>query len=124
MAEGRILQLLGPSKGGIRRVVLSLTDALRQRGWSVVVAGPPGALDGIGRLDVEVPIPDFLALPGLVRSRRELGPLAAEFDLVHAHGLKPGLLAASLRPRPPLVVSVHNLVLDEVAAARLAGAGR
>lgn len=113
-----MLQLLGPSTGGIRQVVRSLTDSLRDFGWSVAIAGPAGVLDGIGQLDVEIPIPDFLAVPGLLRSRRSLGPLAAGFDLVHAHGLKPGLLVASLRPRPPLVVSVHNLVLDEVAGPK------
>lgn len=113
-----MLQLLGPSTGGIRRVVQSLSEALRERGWTVTVAGPAGVLDGVGRLDVEIPIPDFLAVPGLLRSRRSLGPLGAGFDLVHAHGLKPGLLAASLRPRPLLVVSVHNLVLDEVAGPK------
>jgi glycosyltransferase involved in cell wall biosynthesis len=41
--------------------------------------------------------------------------LAREVDVVHAHGLKAGWLAASVRPRAPLVVSVHNVVLDEVA---------
>lgn len=113
-----MLQLLGPSTGGIRRVVVALTDALRDRGWEVATAGPPGVLDGVGTLDVAVPVPDFLDPRGLVAARRALGPLAAGYDLVHAHGLKPGLLAASLRPRPPLVVSVHNLVLDEVAGPK------
>ncbi|MBW3612097.1 MAG: glycosyltransferase family 4 protein, partial [Actinobacteria bacterium] len=35
--------------------------------------------------------------------------------VVHAHGLKAGWLATSLRRRPPVVVTVHNLVLTEVA---------
>jgi glycosyltransferase involved in cell wall biosynthesis len=118
MAEGRVLQLLGPSTGGIRRVVVALGDALRERGWSVVTAGPAGVLDGVGTLDVVVPVPDFLDPRGLVAARRALRPLVAEVDLVHAHGLKPGLLVASLRPRPRLVVSVHNLVLDEVAGPK------
>ena len=118
MADRRVLQLLGPSTGGIRRVVIALSDALRDRGWSVLTAGPPGVLDGVGVLDVVVPVPDFLDPRGLVAARRTLGPLAAGVDLVHTHGLKPGLLAASLRPRPPLVASVHNLVLDEVAGLK------
>ncbi|HAS13456.1 MAG TPA: glycosyl transferase, partial [Acidimicrobiaceae bacterium] len=48
-------------------------------------------------------------------ARRALRPLLDGVDVVHAHGLKAGWLAATLRPRPPLVVSIHNLVLDEVA---------
>jgi glycosyltransferase involved in cell wall biosynthesis len=115
MAEGRVLQLLGPSIGGIRRVVAALTEGLRERGWDVVTAGPPGVPDGLGGVDVEVPVPDGLSLAGLRDARRTLGRLVEGVDLVHAHGLKPGWVAASLRPRPKLVVSVHNLVLDEVA---------
>lgn len=115
MAERRILQLLGPSTGGIRRVVASLTAGLRERGWHVVVAGPAGVLDGLGGQDAVVPIPGGLSPGALWAARRALAPLVAGVDLVHAHGLKPGWLAASLRPRPPLVTSVHNLVLDEAA---------
>jgi glycosyltransferase involved in cell wall biosynthesis len=63
-------------------------------------------LDGIRPLDVVVPVP---------RGRVALGRAAAGVDLVHAHGLKAGWLASAIRTRPPLVVTVHNLVLDEVA---------
>jgi glycosyltransferase involved in cell wall biosynthesis len=115
MGEGRVLQLVGPSTGGIRRVVAALTTGLRDRGWDVVTAGPPGVLDGLGGQDVVVPVPDGLSLAGLRDARRRLAEVAAGVDLVHAHGLKPGWLVGSLRPRPKLVVSVHNLVLDEVA---------
>jgi glycosyltransferase involved in cell wall biosynthesis len=62
-------------------------------------------------LDVVVPVS---ARHGLA-ARRALRGAMAQADLVHAHGLTAGWLAASIRPRPPLVVSVHNLVLDEVA---------
>ena len=41
MAE-RVLQLLGPSTGGIRRHVGALAAALEARGWEVTVAGPAG----------------------------------------------------------------------------------
>ena len=40
-------------------------------------------------------------------------------DVVHAHGLTAGWLASLVPRRPPLVVTVHNLVLDE-AEGRLA----
>lgn len=115
MGDRRVLQLLGPSTGGIRRVVAALGDGLAAAGWDVTTAGPARVLEGLAPLDVVVEIPNGLSPTGLVRARRQLEPLARSVDLVHAHGLKPGWLAASLRPRPKLVVSVHNLVLDEVA---------
>jgi glycosyltransferase involved in cell wall biosynthesis len=115
MAEGTVLQLLGPSTGGIRRVVAALTEGLRSRGWTVVTAGPEGVLDGLGGQEAVVPVPPGLSPAALRASRRALAGIVGGVDLVHAHGLKPGWLAGSLRPRPKLVVSVHNLVLDEAA---------
>jgi glycosyltransferase involved in cell wall biosynthesis len=56
-----------------------------------------------------------LSPSGVRAARRALASAVDGVDLVHAHGLKAGWLAASLRPRPRLVVSVHNLVLDEAA---------
>jgi glycosyltransferase involved in cell wall biosynthesis len=111
-----VLQLLGPSGGGIRRHVAALTEGLAERGWQVEVAGPPGVMAGIGpqHHDVEVP-----RNPKAFTALRRLGPLLREHDLVHAHGLTVGWAASLLRKRPPLVVSVHNLVLDE-AEGRLA----
>jgi glycosyltransferase involved in cell wall biosynthesis len=41
--------------------------------------------------------------------------LLRETDIVHAHGLKAGWVAALTPGRAPLVVTVHNLVLDEAA---------
>lgn len=101
----RVLQLLGPSTGGIRRHVAFLTEQLRAHGWESPVAGPHGP-------DRVVPVGPALAVPA---ARRALRRAAEGADLVHAHGLKAGWVAASLRPRPPVVVSVHNLVLDEAA---------
>ena len=101
----RVLQVLGPSTGGIRRVVGALDAGLTARGWDVRNAGPPGVLDGVCEQHLAAPWWD----------RRALAPLVHEADVVHAHGLKVGWVLASIRRRPPLVVSVHNLVLDEAA---------
>ena len=38
--------------------------------------------------------------------------------MVHAHGLKVGWWASLVPHRPPLVLTVHNVVLDEVAGRR------
>ena len=109
---GRVLELLGPSTGGIRRHVAYLAEQLRQHGWEVAIAGPAGVLDG---LDHVVPVPGGADPVAVVRVRRMLRRLVADFDVVHAHGLKAGWIASLVPARPPLVVSIHNLVLDEVA---------
>lgn len=114
----RVLQLLGPSTGGIRRHVRYLTDVLREDGWSIDVAGPAGVLDD---LEHTVPVPAGVDPRAVLRSRRALREILPEYDLVHAHGLKAGWTASlSRRVGLPLVVSVHNLVLDEVAGASAA----
>lgn len=105
----RVLEVLGPSTGGIRRHVAVLADGLERRGWSVTVAGPAGVLDGL-RSDLE-PVPVSLGprAPAAVRSLR---PLVREADVVHAHGLTAGWVARAAGAGPKLVVTVHNLVLD------------
>lgn len=115
-----VVELLGPSAGGIRRHVASLARGLRERGWNPIVAGPAGVMDGIGPQDATVPIPTGLSATDMRRARRALAPLAVRCSVVHAHGLKAGLIASTIRSRPPLVTTVHNLVLDE-SAGRLAG---
>jgi glycosyltransferase involved in cell wall biosynthesis len=117
VGEGRVLQLLGPSTGGIRRHVAHLAERLGERGWDVTTAGPPGVLDGLAPLDHEVDVPAGVDGAALVRSRRSLRAAVAGVDVVHAHGLKAGWLASTLAPRPPLVVTVHNLVLPDVVGA-------
>ena len=120
-----VLQLLGPSTGGIRRHVGALAAALEARGWRVVTAGPEGVLDGIRPVDVTVPIPSSLQPIGLTKALGRLRRGQAGADVVHAHGLKAGWLAVVSgrfrRHRPPVVVTVHNLILDETSgrAARL-----
>jgi glycosyltransferase involved in cell wall biosynthesis len=116
MAEaGRVLQLVGPSTGGIRRHVVHLSRELRVRGWPVETAGPGGVLGDAVPVDHVVGVPRRPAPPAAWRAQRALDRVVGDVDLVHAHGLKAGWLAASLRRRPPVVVTVHNLVLDEAA---------
>ena len=120
MAEPRVLQVLGPSAGGIRAHVGQLARSLDAKGWVVEVAGPAGVMGDAGRQHHSLPVPGTPGLAAL-RSRRQLRSLAARFDLVHAHGLKAGWLAATMgRHAPPVVLTVHNLVLDEVAGVMAA----
>lgn len=114
---GRVLQVLGPSSGGIRRHVAALAEGLTDRGWTVEVAGPAGVMEGLRPLDHPVAISRNPR--AAVRSIRTLQRVSRSFDLVHAHGLTVGWVAGLMPRRPPLVVTVHNLVLDE-AEGRLA----
>jgi glycosyltransferase involved in cell wall biosynthesis len=121
----RVLELLGPSTGGIRRHVAALTSALVETGWQVETAGPAGVLDGLVQQDHVVPVPSGMRPLRLARAVASARALMRTMPLVHAHGQKPGWVAAvartGLSPRPRLVVTVHNLVLEDVAggASRL-----
>jgi glycosyltransferase involved in cell wall biosynthesis len=115
----RVLHVLGPSTGGIRRHVGALVAALSARGWDIEVAGPAGVLEGIRPLDVVVDIPTNLAPVRLAGAWRQLRRAVRGMDLVHAHGLKAGWLAVvaarARRHPPPVVVTVHNIILDETS---------
>ncbi len=110
----RVLEVLGPSSGGIRRHVAVLADELEQRGWAVTAAGPAGVLDG---LRTNLSAVQVALGPGAVGAARSLRPLVREADVVHAHGLTAGWVAWAAGAGPKLVVTVHNLVLDEAAGA-------
>lgn len=133
----RVLQLLGPSSGGIRTHVAELTRRLRGRGWSVDVACPAGVMaDLLGDRDHDhdhdkgvhtVTVSDTWGPLAVWRARRQLRPLMAGVSVVHAHGLKAALVAETIRQRPPLVLTIHNLVSGTqrgTAAPALAGVER
>lgn len=115
----KVLELLGPSTGGIRRHVATLTLALRSRGWDVDTAGPLAVFDGLDvDLDRVVAVPTIRGRAAWLGARHALVEAAAGADLIHAHGLKAGWLAALARHgrgghRLPVVVTVHNIVLAE-----------
>lgn len=111
----RVLEVLGPSTGGIRRHVAVLADGLERRGWAVTVAGPSGVMDDL-RPGL-MPVPVGLG-PGALGAARALRPLVREADVVHAHGLTAGWVAWAAGAGPKLVVTVHNLVLDEASGRR------
>lgn len=70
-----------------------------------------------------VPVPSGPNPVQVLRAVRRVRSLAPTVDLIHAHGLKAGWIAVAARTGLPIVVTVHNLVLDE-AAGRSAGALR
>ncbi|GIF60901.1 glycosyl transferase [Asanoa iriomotensis] len=120
---GAVCLVLASSTGGVGQHVTSLVRGLSAGGATVTVAGPAATetqfhftAAGAARfVPVEIP-----ANPTL-NDRRAIGALRAaladDVDVVHAHGLRAGLVAVLAKPRQPVVVTWHNAVL----ARRLRG---
>ena len=128
----KLALLLGTSTGGTARHVRLLAAGCAARGVRVEVFGPAqtdrdfafgGAAPGVGFTAVE--IADRPRLPGDLRAIGRLRRLFRAWrpDVVHAHGLRAGALAAiavtfartaagnepgNEQGRPALVVTVHN----------------
>jgi len=106
LAGHRVLLVLAVAAGGVGAHVRGLARALQERGAQVRVACPQATQDVFGfpgHVPVDIgsgarPLRDALA----VRALRRIPA-----DLVHAHGLRAGALAA-LAGRRPLVVTWHN----------------
>lgn len=114
----RIAQVLGSSTGGIGTHVASVTRGLLEHGDRVTVFGP-AATDaqfgfraaGARFVPVEIPertdpVQDLRAVVALRRSLR--GPSGGVPDVVHAHGLRAGLVSRLARiPGVPVVATWH-----------------
>ncbi|TQS39882.1 glycosyltransferase family 4 protein [Cryptosporangium phraense] len=117
----RVALVLASSTGGVGRHVRSLAEHLVQSGHRVDVHGPAATEElfgfraaGAGFAPVEIParphpVRDAAALAALRRRLRAERP-----DVVHAHGLRAGLVAAAAGRRP-LVTTWHNLLMGENA---------
>lgn len=112
----RVPQILGPSTGGIRVHVATLAAGLEDLGVDAPVLGPPGVLDGLGPQAGIIDVPAGLSPVGLLGARRALRPWRGPADVLHAHGLKAAWCCVHGRPERPVVVTVHNVVLDEDGA--------
>jgi len=104
------VELLGPSTGGIRAHVGELSRRLGARGWTVVVAAPAGVMAGAGRQDVDVDVAWAPSPARLRRARAALRRACEGADVVHVHGVTAAALALTLRRRPPVVLTIHNVV--------------
>ncbi|MDT5035330.1 MAG: hypothetical protein QOE03_515, partial [Micromonosporaceae bacterium] len=122
----RIALVLASSTGGIGRHVASLAGGLVRGGADVTVYGPADAErqfaftgSGAGFVPVEIPAsPQPRDATAIGRLRR--GLRAAAPDIVHAHGLRAGLIAALARPAArPLVVTWHNPVTADGVRGQL-----
>lgn len=116
----KVLQVLGHSAGGIARHVAQVTEALDGTdGLTIDVAGPVGLPIEMPKPILPVEIPDG-PLRGHASAIRTLAGLAGSYDVIHAHGLRAGIdsgIAARRRGKRSLL-TVHNLVRDEIAGAR------
>jgi glycosyltransferase involved in cell wall biosynthesis len=127
----RVLLVLGTSTGGVGHHVRSLTRELGSRlagAGGVLVAGPAETesqfrFTAVGARFVPVPVATMPRPPADARAVRILRRLVREVDVVHAHGLRCGVLTGlavrSVRPRRPLVVTWHNAVLATGPRRRL-----
>jgi glycosyltransferase involved in cell wall biosynthesis len=110
----RVALVLASSTGGIGRHVASLAAGLTGLGASVTVYGPAATAEQFAFagdfVPVEIPAsPRPRDVAAVAALRRAL--LARRPDVVHAHGLRAGLVAGWARPAGvPLVVTWHNPV--------------
>ncbi|MEV0263191.1 glycosyltransferase family 4 protein [Streptomyces sp. NPDC050617] len=114
------VQVLGTGSSGSGAHVRSLAAGLVARGLRITVCAPQGAGDGYGFADAGARFTPLRTRtdPGAVAALRAA---CAEADVVHAHGLRSGLLASlALRGRAtPLVVTWHTRPAADGARARL-----
>ncbi|MDU0349699.1 glycosyltransferase family 4 protein [Actinomyces sp. MRS3W] len=112
----RVLEVSGSAAGGMRAHVAACARLLAAAGHDVIVEAPADVVgeSDFGRARVEVleigPRPTPADMGALARLRR----LGRRADVVHAHGLRAGALAALAlgrrrSGRTRLVVTLHNL---------------
>jgi glycosyltransferase involved in cell wall biosynthesis len=124
----RIVEVLATSAGGVGTHVRSILPTLAAAGADVRVCGAPATeeLFGFSAAGAEfhpVGISNGLAPVADTRAVLQLRAAVAGADLVHAHGLRAGLVAAAARrlsrERPrPLVLTLHNALLHQAGPLR------
>ncbi|GAA4755833.1 glycosyltransferase family 4 protein [Modestobacter marinus] len=118
LAGRRIAEVLATSTGGVGTHLRSVLSALGRSGASVRVCGPQATEELFGFTATGAEFRPVGISAGLdpvadLRAVRALRRATAEADLVHAHGLRAGLVAAAARAsagrrRRPLVLTLHN----------------
>lgn len=107
----RVAFVLGTTTGGTGRHVLTLVEELVRRGHQVVVIGPGSVEEqfgfgAAGARFAEVAVSDRPHPVNDLRAVLAVRRLTRGADVVHAHGLRAGALAALARRGP--VVTLHN----------------
>ncbi|UOY02646.1 glycosyltransferase family 4 protein [Blastococcus sp. PRF04-17] len=119
----RIVEVLATSAGGVGTHVRSLVPVVRAAGATVGVCGAPATeeLFGFTRAGADfrpIGISAGLAPAADSRAVLQLRRALDGADLVHAHGLRAGLVAALARRisgarSAPLVLTLHNAILED-----------
>jgi len=109
----RIALVLATSSGGVGSHVRSLCRGLTGRGHRVAVIGPASTqqqfdFTGAGARFAPLEVADRPRPLGDAAALLRLRTLLAGADVVHAHGVRAGALAALSRPAAPLVATLHN----------------
>lgn len=117
LAGRQIVQVLATSTGGVGTHVRAILPGLQAAGASVGVCGPPATDELFGFRASGAQFRPVRIASGLrpaedVRALVSLRRAVGGADLVHAHGLRAGLLSVLARPAAPVVVTVHNALLD------------
>jgi glycosyltransferase involved in cell wall biosynthesis len=117
LAGRRIAEVLATSAGGVGAHVRSLVAPLTAAGATVGVCGAPATEELFGFTAAGADFSPVGISAGLspvadTRAVLQLRRAGAGADLVHAHGLRAGLVAAAARRldrrRRPLVLTLHN----------------
>lgn len=114
-----VVLVLATSTGGTGGHVRALAKGLVAAGVSVTVAGPRSTEQSFGFTATgarffPVDIASGMRPVADARSARALRAVASDATLVHAHGLRAGLLAGLVTSRStPFVVTWHNAVLAD-----------
>jgi glycosyltransferase involved in cell wall biosynthesis len=121
--DRHVVEVLATSAGGVGTHVRSLVPALRTAGATVRVCGAPATEELFGFTSAGAdfrPVGISTGLAPLADSRAvvQLRRATAGADLVHAHGLRAGLVAATARRLSgkrsrPLVLTLHNALLQD-----------
>lgn len=112
-----IALVLATSKGGTGAHVRALASGLVAAGVAVTVCGPQSTEESFGFAAtgarfVPVEIASGMRPLADARAARALRAVTSQTSLVHAHGLRAGLVAGSVTSRStPFVVTWHNVVL-------------
>ncbi len=124
----RIAEVLATSAGGVGRHVVTLVPEVAAAGADVRVCGAPSTeeLFGFAAAGADfrpVGISTGLAPVADTRAVLQLRTALDGVDLVHAHGLRAGLVAAAARRlsggrNRPLVLTLHNALLHEAGPLR------
>ena len=119
MTARRVLQVLGQSAGGVGRHVAEVTRALDDGERLVIdIVAPPDLLVPMPKAPLPVAIPDG-PLRGHLSAVRAITRLlrSGGYDLLHAHGLRAGTdgVLAARRAGVPAVVTLHNLLMPDIA---------